>query len=519
MTIATSPRYGPLVRFASACIAGLLCTAVHGDYSSSATAPTVVVSTGNDDVQPKVALGLGGTRYVSCFADAGYDVRLTLLDANGNFVWKTQSILVEDRTMSSTQDYGLASDSAGNAYVTYNGNEGALGSIEVAAVSPAGAILWKTIVVASAASFAGPHVCVASDGAVWVGYGEGSQSRVQRLDAATGTPTFALPIAVVEASNTQIAADIQAGEAGSVILSCVRYTTFNGAKILRAHRFEADGTRPWAAIGVSVFTTGSLQFGNFPSFIGDGAGGAYFCWYTSSPLQSSVQRINAAGAVQYGTSGITVTSTSTGFNRVSPSMVLTASNQLVVFWPQQVPNTSSYAIYGQCFVKGARQWGVNGAAIAPMATVYSRTWATAAILGNEVACFYNDSPSAVQDDMRCAKVNSKGAVAWTSDVATGAGSRYRHAAITASADGALVTWQGGATIGASDIWAARIGADGVLGAPPSVVVGDLNDDGVVDAADLTILLNQWGTTGSADLNGDGVVDAADLAILLSNWSA
>ncbi len=45
---------------------------------------------------------------------------------------------------------------------------------------------------------------------------------------------------------------------------------------------------------------------------------------------------------------------------------------------------------------------------------------------------------------------------------------------------------------------------------------DLNHDGVVDAADLAILLGAWGTPG-ADLNGDGTTDAADLAILLGSW--
>jgi len=51
----------------------------------------------------------------------------------------------------------------------------------------------------------------------------------------------------------------------------------------------------------------------------------------------------------------------------------------------------------------------------------------------------------------------------------------------------------------------------------STIVGDLNGDGVVDAADLATLLAQWGTAGPADLNSDGVVDAADLATLLANW--
>lgn len=51
------------------------------------------------------------------------------------------------------------------------------------------------------------------------------------------------------------------------------------------------------------------------------------------------------------------------------------------------------------------------------------------------------------------------------------------------------------------------------------IVGDLNADGVVDGADLAILLNAWGSTSSpADLNADGVVDAADLAILLGAYT-
>ncbi len=56
--------------------------------------------------------------------------------------------------------------------------------------------------------------------------------------------------------------------------------------------------------------------------------------------------------------------------------------------------------------------------------------------------------------------------------------------------------------------------------PPSgtTVRGDLNDDGIVNAADLAMLLAEWGSSnGAADINGDGVVNAADLAIMLANW--
>lgn len=49
---------------------------------------------------------------------------------------------------------------------------------------------------------------------------------------------------------------------------------------------------------------------------------------------------------------------------------------------------------------------------------------------------------------------------------------------------------------------------------------DLNGDGVIDGADLGLLLAAWGACPScaADFNGDGTVDGADLGILLQSWS-
>ena len=46
---------------------------------------------------------------------------------------------------------------------------------------------------------------------------------------------------------------------------------------------------------------------------------------------------------------------------------------------------------------------------------------------------------------------------------------------------------------------------------------DLNGDCVVGAADLLVLLTQWGGPGSADFDGDGNVGAEDLLVLLVNW--
>lgn len=55
-----------------------------------------------------------------------------------------------------------------------------------------------------------------------------------------------------------------------------------------------------------------------------------------------------------------------------------------------------------------------------------------------------------------------------------------------------------------------------IGAP---IPGDLDGDGLVGGADLSILIQSWGGGGASDLNGDGVVDGNDLTILLVLWSA
>jgi len=76
-----------------------------------------------------------------------------------------------------------------------------------------------------------------------------------------------------------------------------------------------------------------------------------------------------------------------------------------------------------------------------------------------------------------------------------------------------------------------VSASGDIGNPGTLILrdpkkpgipGDLDGDGVVNGADLGILLNAWGDCPSkgdcpADINGDGVVDGADLGVLLNNW--
>lgn len=54
--------------------------------------------------------------------------------------------------------------------------------------------------------------------------------------------------------------------------------------------------------------------------------------------------------------------------------------------------------------------------------------------------------------------------------------------------------------------------------PPTICPPDLNNDGLVDGADLGILLSLWGTADpNADFDANGIVDGGDLGELLAAW--
>jgi polyhydroxybutyrate depolymerase len=71
----------------------------------------------------------------------------------------------------------------------------------------------------------------------------------------------------------------------------------------------------------------------------------------------------------------------------------------------------------------------------------------------------------------------------------------------------------------STIWeyASQFDVNGLIECGDDPILGDLNLDGVVNAADLGLLFVAW-STPDADLDGDGTTSSSDVGVLLTNWS-
>ena len=67
-------------------------------------------------------------------------------------------------------------------------------------------------------------------------------------------------------------------------------------------------------------------------------------------------------------------------------------------------------------------------------------------------------------------------------------------------------------------WQEGVIGEGTLSIVLTAGPADIDSNGVVNGADLTILLSGWGQSGPSDLNGDATTDGEDLTLLLAAWT-
>src|SRR5215467_4026501 len=173
----------------------------HAQWSSDPSDNLVLADNSNEQVQAKLVPTADGGFYASWFDNSagGYDVYLQRLDVAGNEQWPHNGILIADRNLSSTEDYGLDIDAGGNALLAFGFDVSGVIQVQAQKVAPDGTLLWGdggVIVSADPSETFSPRIAALSDGSVAVGWSANDGSVVvQKLDT-DGNPLWGTGITV-----------------------------------------------------------------------------------------------------------------------------------------------------------------------------------------------------------------------------------------------------------------------------------------------------------------------------------
>ena len=430
----------------------------------------------DDQVQPKLRPMLNGDWYLTWFNNNpngnppfGYDVYAQGLTAGGVEIGPHNGIRVADLGLSSTEDYGMDVDTAGNGLVAFQDDrEGDNLQITAQKISPKGVLLWGKLGVqlTNDENFnAEPRITGTSDGNVVVGWVSNNIVVLQKLDVS-GNPLWGSGIVLQENKANYTLADLHASDNGSVIVSLVRDTGFSSNKTLLATKLSATGQPVWGNSLLKIYDAGSLQFGEFPYFITDGNGGAVFAWYTSSPtLQVYAQHILANGTEAFPHEGSPGSNNANNV-RVSPSVSYrAATGETFLFWTEEDSNQFTNGVSGQKFNStGAQQWGSNGITIIPLGSD-SQIFVQNVQMGDGAMVFWVDESGFGSDVLNAAKLNSAGnqtcAPFPVSSLVSG---KSRLAAAISASGQAAVVWEDSRS-GDQDIYIQDVNPNCSLGYP------------------------------------------------------
>lgn len=448
-------------------------TPVLASWSDTA-ASNLVIGNGKlgEQAQPKILPTADGGCWISWFDNStgGYSVRIQRLDSVGNKMLGPIGILVAKRYFSSTQDYGLSVDANGDALLAFNISDTSGNNIKMEAqkIAPDGTLMWGAsgIQFGNTADFlADPKITATSDGDIVVGWTDNSDMEFVRLDA-NGNQLWNPNIQISDPGGASLTvSDLHGADSGSAIVSYVSSKGFSSPSHLLAQKLDTSGVSQWTT---AVYDGGSLQFGNFPTFIPDGSGGAVFAWYDNTKLQSHVQHLSSSGLEMFPHNGILVANVA-GDIQVEPSAAYDPATQdIFAFWTETDAATQgNVGVSGQRVdASGNLAWGTTGKIIVPKTTNASYLTSTVATSDAGAIVFYSGGVGFGQDQVYAARLDTNGNYLWNPgivSVSSTPAQKFRLVATILPNDMTIATWEDIGT-NSGNILAQNLNGDGTLSA-------------------------------------------------------
>ncbi len=485
--------------------------AASGQWSSDPTVNTLVSDDMTNCAITHTAAAPDGGVWISWYdASAGYDIIVQKLNADGIPVFASPA-LVQDQSLSWVQDFDVAAVGDGCAIAWADGS-----TIGAALIDSNGNVAWQHDLNDGSGYQSNAQVCGANDGFTVVGWMDENVSKLQRI-GTDGTLVWASPVSI-GGSGYHAMSDLKPASDHDVVASIVYYTSFNGAKTLKAQRIRADGSLVWASPTINVFTSGSLQIGNFPEFIADDTGGGIFTWYSNTNLQSYIQWIDGSGMPLFGSQGSLIASSGSLLHTGPTACFDPIAGEVTAFCTRQSTNQAQDGVQANRFNRsGDAIWGANGIEVDPLSGTWSVYDLQAHQLGGLATASWIGLDVTLQGTVRGQALNTNGDDQWGASPIELGTPELSRSDLTGDVIGDMLVavWVDDRD-GSDRAYAQNITEDGTLG--ETGCIADITEDGVVGVNDLLVLIAAWGTADSpADINGDGLVAAEDLLLVLAGW--
>jgi hypothetical protein len=347
----------------------------------------------------------------------------------------------------------------GNVTVTVNGIYGATGYLVVP---------WQAEnpdnVAVSTATGEQTHPRIVADGAggaivVWQDARNGNADIYAQRISSTGAVQWDTDgVLISTAVSDQLDPQIVSDGTGGAIMVWRDFRNLNAD--IYAQRINSAGVVQWASGGVAVSTAVDAQ--TFPQIISDGAGGAIIVWQDARNGNADIyaQRINSAGAVQWASGGVAVSTAVDA--QTFPQIISDGAGGAIIVW--QDAHNGNADIYAQRINSaGAVQWASGGVAVSTAVDAQTIPQIITDGAGGAIIV-WQDLRTGNNIDIYAQRINSAGAVLWVTDgmaVSKSMSNKDYQQIVTDGAGGAIIVWQD-ARNGNADIYAQRINNTGAV---------------------------------------------------------
>jgi hypothetical protein len=399
------------------------------------------------------------------------DIRAQRISAGGVVQWAASGIAVcTDATFQGVPD--IASDGAGGAIIAWQDNRNGVPDIYAQRINGSGVAQWTGN---------GLPVCLAtrdqvdpqltSDGSggaiiVWRDFRAGPDyvPYAQRLDA-NGAPQWTGDGILLSATNHAEALQCVNDGNGGAIVAWHQYSA--GQFDIYAQRITSSGALLWGTNGLAVCTQSGNQLR--PLLAVDAPGGVLIAWedFRTSSAYSNVyvQRVNAAGTVQWSANGVVAAPNT--LDQRDPGVLSDGGGGAFVTW-----RYGFNEIWAQRLgATGLRQWANDGIGIGQAGDSKAPQIASDGGTGAIIAWY--DFRNSGGGNVYAQRVNLAGAVQWTANgvgVCTNMEPQALPRMVVDGWGGAILVWQDGRNNATNDgdLYAQKIDTAGGVGGFVSV---------------------------------------------------